>query len=129
MADRKLTEEKRDKCEHRRREGCVYCPTCGTRYATQPQPPTRSFFSWLFAPIEFVARIYTPLMATPELDVGANLEQIRTGDSERIRQALGFLLELAPNAREIRPVIEALQDHDDLDIALRARDVIAAMNL
>ncbi len=113
-------------CEHARQRGCVYCPTCGVRYAPRPKRQ-RDFLSWLFAPIEFVARIYTPVMATAELDVTANHQEIRSGDPERIRQSLGFLLELAPQAQRIRPVIEGLIDHEDLDIALRARDVIAAM--
>ena len=115
------------RCEHPRRQGCVYCPTCGDKFASQRQQPSGGCLSWLLAPIYWVARIYSPVYASPQLDVGANLEQIRTGDPEKIRRALGFLLKLAPHAREIRPVIEALQDHKDRDIALRARDVLAAM--
>ena len=106
---RHVEESIASECDHARRRGCVYCPTCGSRYAPQPKQRSRSFISWLFAPIEFVARIYTPVMATPELDVTANHQEICTGDPERIRCALGFLLELAPHARRLRPVIEALK--------------------
>ena len=47
----------------------------------------------------------------------------RTGSA-----SLGFLLELALQARSIRGEVERLQDHEDRDIALRARDLIAAMD-
>jgi hypothetical protein len=82
----------------------------------------------LLAPLEFVGRVLTPTAVTPDLDVALNLEAIRSGDPERMREALGFLLELAASARSIRPDIEVLQDHEDRDIALRARDVVAAMD-
>lgn len=96
---------------------------CGIRYAIEP--PTQATSCWL-APMAFVVRIGTALTRSPDLDVAANLEQIRTGDPEKIRRALGFLLEMASYAREAQPIIEAPQDHSDLDIALRARDVIVA---
>jgi hypothetical protein len=82
----------------------------------------------LTAPLELIANIYTPTSLTPDLDVTASLEAIRSGDPERTRKALGFLLELAPDARTIRSTIEDLQNDDDRDIALRARDVVAAMD-
>jgi hypothetical protein len=53
---------------------------------------------------------------------------IRSSDPDRIRASLGFLLELALQARSIRGEVERLQDHEDRDIALRARDLIAAMD-
>ena len=113
-------------CEHGRQTGCVYCPTCGIRYATEVEP--RGCLGMLAAPLELIARIYTPTSQTPDLDVTACLEAIRSGDPERTRTSLGFLVELAPAARRIRDTIESLQDHDDRDIALRARDVLAAMD-
>ena len=82
----------------------------------------------LFAPFEFAARVLCPTSLTPDLDVAFNLEAIRSGDPDRIRASLGFLLELAPQARSIRGEVEKLQDHEDRDIALRARDLIAAMD-
>ncbi|MFT4515927.1 MAG: hypothetical protein ACI89X_002339 [Planctomycetota bacterium] len=113
-------------CEHSRPTGCVYCPTCGVRYPIEQQH--RGCLGLLTAPLELIANIYTPTSLTPDLDVTASLEAIRSGDPERTRKALGFLLELAPDARKIRSAIEDLRDNADRDIALRARDVVAVMD-
>jgi len=42
---------------------------------------------------------------------------IRSSHPDRIRPLLGFLLELALQARSIRGEVERLQDHEDRDIA------------
>jgi len=113
-------------CHHPRRDGCVYCPSCGDRLPVVVEP--RGFAASLFAPLDWLASIFTPTSATPDLDVTLNLEAIRTGDPERTRQALDHLQSLAPAAREIRPTIEHLTHHDDRDIAHRARDLLEAMD-
>ena len=78
-------------------------------------------------PIARMARVLAPAGASRDVDVGLNLAQIRTGDPDKIRRALGFLSGLAPRAQAPRPVIEALVHHADQDIALRARDLLARM--
>jgi len=113
-------------CEHAAVASCIYCPTCGTKYTRTPV--ARGCLALLFAPLEFLAGVYTPASATPELDVTACREQILSGNPEDIRRALGFLGQLGPYGRVIREVIEPLQQHSDQDIALRARDAIAAMD-
>lgn len=106
--------------------GCVCCPSCGARYTQKPVP--RGCLAALFAPLEWIAGVYAPASATPELDVTSCHEQIRTGDPDKIRRALGFLCQLGPFGREIRQIVEPLTNHDDKDIALRARDAILAMD-
>jgi hypothetical protein len=113
-------------CGHRRRDGCIYCPKCGERYRVVREDSKST--NWFTAVIEWIARIYTPLSATPDLDVAFNLEAIRSGDADRTRAALGYLMDLSAQAREIRSTIEELLSHEDRDIALRARDLIAAMD-
>lgn len=113
-------------CEHGPQEGCVYCPICGVRHASLPRK--RSLLSKLFAPIAWIARSYMTISATPDMDVGTNLEAIRSQDPKRMRTALGYLLQLAPHARGARAEIEALMQHEDRDIALRARDLVAAID-
>lgn len=115
-------------CGHAAKPGCVYCPDCGEPYPRAPDPQPQGCLDWLLAPIVMLARVYTPVAATPELDVAANLEEIRSGEPERIRRALSHLLVLGPRGQGIREVVEELRDHEDQDIALRARDVLAAMD-
>ena len=113
-------------CEHEYRRGCIYCPICGTPYQPpEPEPP--GFLHCFTAPFEAVANFFSGLFASPGLDVTANHQAIRNGEPEEVRTALRFLLRLAPMARRIRPDIEALLEHEDRDIALRARDVLKAM--
>lgn len=112
-------------CEHERRAGCVYCPVCGTPY---PRIERRRPLGCLLGPIEWFMHLTAPTSVTPDLDVTLNLEALRSGDRERMRRALGFLLELASPARRIRADVELLTNHEDRDIALRARDVVRAMD-
>jgi len=113
-------------CQHDRRPDCIYCPTCGVRFPVENA--RRGILGLLTAPLEFIANIFTPTSLTPDLDVTACLEAIRSGDLDRTRRSLGYLIELAPEARRIRSTVEALLEHPDQDIALRARDVVAAMD-
>ena len=113
-------------CGHERREGCIYCPVCGTKYRFATNG--RGSKNWLIALIEWIASVMTPTSETPDLYVASNLEAIRSGDPDRTRAALGYLMELAPQARAIRSTIEGHLDDPDRDIALRARDLIAAMD-
>tara|TARA_R110002073_G_scaffold191241_1_gene349908 strand:- start:145 stop:531 length:387 start_codon:yes stop_codon:yes gene_type:complete len=126
MKDRDGINGETPSCGHGRRDGCIYCPECGERYRVARGGSNST--NWFTAAIEWIARIYTPLSATPDLDVACNLEAIRSGDAERTRAALGYLMDLAAQAREIRSTIEGLLNHEDRDIALRARDLIAAMD-
>ncbi len=77
--------------------------------------------------IEWVADLITPIRATPELDVWANRDHLRSGDPRRIRLALGFLPKLGGHARAARPELEDLLKHEDAEIAAQARDVLAGL--
>lgn len=117
-------------CDHPRRAGCVYCPTCGVRYPLQLEARSESggCLAWLMAPADMVSRIWAGTESSPDLDVAANIEQIRTGDPDKIRRALGFLRQLGPFAWRARPLLEDLQNHEDLDIAHRARDILGTLD-
>ncbi|MFO1078437.1 MAG: hypothetical protein U1E73_12005 [Planctomycetota bacterium] len=83
----------------------------------------------VFAPVALLGRILAGPMATPELDLAACQKGLRSGDPEQIRQALGFVMGMAPQrAGRVRSDIEPLLEHPDRDIALRARDLIATMS-
>jgi len=112
-------------CAHPTEAECVYCPTCGVAYSLPRKPPT--FVEIVFAPVAFLARVLAGPMATPELDLAACQEGLRSGDPKQIRRALGFLMGMAPRAWRVRSDVEPLLVHPDRDLALRARDLIATM--
>jgi len=77
--------------------------------------------------LERIARFFTPVSATPSLDVAANREHLRSGDPERMREGLGFLAAMGPRAQAARPDVVALLGHHEPTIAALAARALRAI--
>ena len=74
-------------------------------------------------PVGFMAAV----SATPELDIAANLEALRSGDVARIKNGLRFLAAMGPRAMRAREEIEKHLGGSDPEISELAHAALRAI--